>query len=66
MGPKQVIVCPAFLAVVPDSSITVEIVDRSRIGITLVEFLDFFRYADVRQRMFRMFAGCHAQLILAG
>jgi hypothetical protein len=32
----------AFLRVVPNASIIAKIIDRTRIGITLIEALDFF------------------------
>src|ERR1700726_3158905 len=40
-GPKQMKVCAASLAVLPQASISVEIVDRPRIGVTVVEGLYF-------------------------
>jgi hypothetical protein len=32
----------AFLRVVPNTSIIAEIIDRTRIGVSLIEVLDFF------------------------
>ncbi len=42
IGPKQMKVRYALLTVVPDASIVVEIIDWPRVGIPLVEVLDFF------------------------
>jgi hypothetical protein len=42
MRPKQMKVRQAFLTVIPDASIAIEIIDRSGVGITLVELPDYF------------------------
>jgi hypothetical protein len=43
-GPKQMVVRAASLAFQPLAPISVEIIDRPRVGITVVEVLDFRRY----------------------